>query len=121
MSPDETDRFRSALLQERKRVVEAIDYVRHEAPRAAEDDQTEVNLDNHLAEGASLTLEQEIDDTLEENAEQILAEIDQALARIEGGTYGKCETCGNEIDAERLEAIPYATQCIDCKRREEGG
>jgi RNA polymerase-binding transcription factor len=78
-----------------------------------------VNLDNHLAEGASLTLEQEIDDTLEENAEHVLGEIDDALARIDAGTYGKCLTCGNQISAERLDAIPYATQCIDCKRREE--
>jgi len=119
LSAVDTDRFRTALLEERKRVVESIDYVRQEAPRAAEDDQTEMNLDNHLAEGASLTLDQEIDDTLEENAEHVLAEIDEALARIDAGTYGTCVTCGKEISAERLEAIPYATQCIDCKRREE--
>ena len=121
MSAVDTDRFRTALLEERKRVQDALDYLRSEEPRAAEDDRTEMNLDNHLAEGATLTLEQEIDDTLEENSEHLLAEIDDALARIEAGTYGDCVKCGNPIAPERLEAIPHAALCIDCKRQEERG
>ena len=80
-----------------------------------------MNLDNHLAENASLTLDQELDDTLEENSGNMLAAIDAALARIDDGTFGTCVTCGRKIAVERLEAIPYATQCIDCKRREEQG
>lgn len=121
MSTVDTDRFRTALLEERKRVQDALDYLREEQPHASKDDRTEASLDNHLAEGASLTLEHEIDDTLEENSEHVLTEIDQALARIEAGTYGTCAHCEKEIAPERLEAIPYATQCIDCKRREERG
>ena len=50
----------------------------------------------------------------------MLAEIDAALKRIEDGTYGTCTNCGNEILPERLEARPWATLCIDCKRRREG-
>jgi DnaK suppressor protein len=119
MSPLDTERFRDALLEERKRVDSAIDYMRGENPRS-DDDGTESHFDNHLAEAASTTLDEEIDDTLEENSEHVLAEIDQALARIDAGTYGICVSCGREIQLERLEAIPYATQCIDCKRRDEG-
>jgi DnaK suppressor protein len=48
-----------------------------------------------------------------------LREVDAALVKIAGGTYGVCERCGNSIDLERLEAIPWAALCIDCKRAEE--
>ena len=45
--------------------------------------------------------------------------IDAALARLDEGTFGTCLKCGTEITLERLEALPYATQCIEDKRREE--
>ena len=67
------------------------------------------------------TLGREIDYTLGDNAEQILSSIDAALARIEEGTYGKCSSCGDEIPPGRLEAYPWASLCIDCKRKAEGG
>jgi len=46
-------------------------------------------------------------------------QIDQALAKIDEGTYGVCEDCGEQIAFERLEAIPFATLCIECKKRHE--
>jgi RNA polymerase-binding protein DksA len=51
----------------------------------------------------------------------VLAAIDAALQRIDEGTFGTCRTCGKPIGEDRLEALPYTTQCIDCKRREERG
>ncbi len=123
MSPIDTDRFQTILLDERQRVVDAISYLHEETPGSLEDETEEIigSADNHPAETASATLDREIDYTLEENSEHVLAEIDAALARIQEGTYGTCRTCGQPIAEERLEAIPYATQCIDCKRREERG
>ena len=50
----------------------------------------------------------------------MLAEIDAALKRIEEGTYGICTNCGKEIPVDRLEALPWATLCIDCQRGLEG-
>jgi DnaK suppressor protein len=47
--------------------------------------------------------------------------INDALKRIEDGTYGICANCGKPIGEERLAAIPWATHCIDCKRLEERG
>jgi RNA polymerase-binding protein DksA len=119
----DTDRFRELLLEERQRVLEAIEYLHEENPGTIEEETEEIvgSSDNNLAETASVTLDREIDYTLEENSEHVLAEIDRALRRIEGGTYGICRTCGRPISPERLEAIPYADQCIDCKRREERG
>jgi DnaK suppressor protein len=46
-------------------------------------------------------------------------QIDQALAKIEDGTYGVCEDCGEQIAFERLEALPFATLCVECKKRRE--
>jgi RNA polymerase-binding transcription factor len=46
-----------------------------------------------------------------------LHDVDRALAKVTGGTYGACERCGNPISPERLEAIPWATLCIDCKQK----
>jgi len=48
-----------------------------------------------------------------------LNQIETALYQIELGKYGKCVTCGNKIPEGRLEAIPYALMCLDCKTREE--
>ena len=69
--------------------------------------------DNHLADTATATYDRELDYTLEENSEHVLAEIDAALQRIEDGTYGICTNCGKPIADERLEALPWATLCID--------
>ena len=87
-----------------------------------EEDSGEINTaagDQHLADHASDMLEREMDWTLEENAEHILSEIDDALARIDEGTYGRCAVCGEEIPAERLDAVPYATLCVKDRRLQE--
>ena len=102
-------------------MLDAIEYLHKENPGSIEDETEEMPIDNHLAETATATLDREIDYTLEENSEHVLAAIDAALERMEEGTFGKCATCGREIAEDRLAAIPWATQCIDCKRREERG
>jgi len=48
-----------------------------------------------------------------------IEQIDMALGKIDNGTYGICEDCGGEIPLARLEALPFATQCIECKRKAE--
>jgi len=111
----DTPRFRAALLEERERIAKALEKLRDdevEEPAAS---------DNHLAETATATLDREIDDTLEENSTRMLAAIDSALGRVDAGTYGTCERCGREISLERLEAYPWASLCIDCKREAERG
>ncbi len=51
--------------------------------------------------------------------QKLIKKIDEALARIEGGTYGICESCGNPISIKRLEARPVTTLCIECKTMQE--
>ncbi len=116
----DTDRFRAALLDERERVEKALANLRDDHPGSL-DDEIEESSDNHLGETASATLGREIDYTLGENAEEVLSQIDGALKRLDEGTYGTCERCGKEIVPERLEAYPWASLCIDCKREVERG
>lgn len=53
------------------------------------------------------------------NEREMLAQIERALGRIDAGTYGVCESCGNPIGKGRLMAFPRATKCMACKQREE--
>jgi RNA polymerase-binding transcription factor len=119
MSTIDTDRFRQQLQTERTRVANAIEYLHSENPGTIEDETGEESYDNHLADIATVTSDRAIDYTLEDNAENLLAAIDRALERIEDGTYGTCVNCGQAIAEERLEAMPWAELCIDCKRRAE--
>ena len=123
MTSIDTRPFREALLDERRRVEHALATLRDEHPGSLDEEveETSPTNDNHLAETATATLGREIDYTLGDNAEQVISEIDDALKRIEDGTYGTCVSCGKEIPRERLEANPWASLCIDCKRRAEGG
>lgn len=122
MTTIDTSRFRQALEEERRRVVEALEAIdADEEQLLGEQAGEEVGFENHLADGATVTFERELDFSLEENSEKVLGEIDAALARIEDGTYGTCVRCGRAIGEERLEAKPYASLCIEHQRELERG
>ncbi len=123
MSTIDVESFKTRLLEERERTQKAIEYLHEENPGSTEDEARELSggADNHPADIATHTYDRELDSTLEDSEEQHLAHIDAALARIEAGTYGICENCGKPIGVERLEALPWATLCIDCKRKAERG
>ena len=118
MTIDLGDR-RTELLRLRENIVRAA------GDLAADDEGVgELNTaagDQHLADHASDLVDLELDQTLGENAENVIAEIDEALARLDAGTYGTCSVCGAAIPEERLAAVPYATLCLDDKRRQEQG
>lgn len=122
MSAVDTAHFRDLLIEKRQAVVEALDYLHKENPGSLEDGTGELvsgSADQHMADTATETVDREIDYTLEESDGRLLAAIDAALTRIDAGNYGVCVNCGAQIAAERLEAMPWATLCIECKRREE--
>ena len=117
----DTESFRTSLLEERSRIENAIEYLHRENPGSLEDETEEVlgTSDNHLGDAAAGTLDREIDYTLEGHSEQVLSQIDEALTRIDSGTFGTCARCGHAIPEERLEARPWATLCIGCQREVE--
>jgi DnaK suppressor protein len=121
MTTIDVEPFKARLLDERQRTLKAIAYLQEENRSETEDELRELSggSDNHLADIATHTYDRELDSTLEESEGQHLAHIDAALARIEAGTFGICENCGQQIGYERLEAMPWVTLCIDCKRKAE--
>ena len=112
----DTERFRKLLVDERERVSSTVENLHESNSRSFEEETEEETYDNHLADSATATLNREIDSTLEENSGHVLVGIDEALDRIENGTFGTCARCGKQIAEDRLEALPYATRCIDCQR-----
>ena len=74
---------------------------------------------NDQADVGSTTLERDHEMSLANNARDMLDQIERALAKIDDGTYGVCESCGNAIGKGRLQAFPRATLCVSCKEREE--
>ena len=109
-----TEEVRTRLLTERAR----IDELRHAANRLTADAQeaTERELssaEQHPAELASETIGLEIDHSVLQHADLELEELEAAVIRVDTGSYGKCEACGNPISEARLEAIPTARFCIE--------
>ena len=74
---------------------------------------------NDQADVGSTTLERYHELSLANNARDMLNQIEFALTRIDDGTYGVCENCGNAIGKGRLQAFPRATLCVSCKERQE--
>lgn len=69
--------------------------------------------DNHPADAATETFERERDHAIDENLDQKLSEVQAALQRIGEGSYGHCELCREPISYERLEALPWASTCLE--------
>ncbi len=76
--------------------------------------------DDHPADLASETFEREKDLALESNITDLLAKVNTALEKMDEGSYGFCDSCGVEISAPRIEALPWASLCRNCQERVEG-
>ena len=74
-----------------------------------------------IADRAASSYNKEFLFTQSTNERQMLGMVDSALARIREGTYGECISCGNEINAKRLEAVPWTRYCIECQEKLEKG
>ncbi len=73
----------------------------------------------HMADVGTDTFGREVELTIASAGSETMKLIDEALERIEDGTYGKCQICGCQVDMKRLEAVPYAHLCISCQSEEE--
>jgi signal peptidase II len=103
-------------LQEEIEELEA-DILRHES-EIASGDVTQGAGDDQADAGAK-TYEREREIALTLNARDLVAQNERAIARIDAGTYGVCESCHKPIGKERLQAFPRATLCVACKQKEE--
>ena len=113
-------RLRRKLLDMRRRLVNEVERIsRNSLSRrdAASGDVSAMPI--HMADIGSDNYDKEFALELIEGEQQELRDIDAALHKLDEGTFGKCEQCGGKVGYGRLNAIPYARLCIECKRTEE--
>ena len=107
---------RQLLLEERQTYTSQAEALKNEADSLAlEHEPGDVQFDEEGGEGGTANVDREIDLYLSAQARATVAEIDRALRKIDEGTYGVCESCGQQIPEARLQALPYATLCVNCK------
>lgn len=114
MADTRYDGVREALEDEKSSVERQMEE-NHVAP---EGEEVEVSVDEGFADSAQATTERAEFLALAEQLRTHHKEVRAALERLEAGTYGKCESCGEEIPLDRLEAIPTARLCVGCKQKE---
>jgi len=121
LSRREVSELRKMLDQERDRLMAELEAMEEHAPEVEEQVGMDIGggYDEDLADVASSTFEREKSVALETSVQHTLTQVEEALQRIDDGTYGRCLRCGNPIDFARLKVLPYATLCIRCKELEE--
>lgn len=112
-----TDELKPVLVEMLEDLQEKVDY--YEENRERDRDLEGAGYTNHQADDASQVFDQARDLTFLRRSQNRLREVKDALERMEAGTYGICENCGQPIDLARLEAIPYTTLCLSCAEARE--
>ena len=105
--------LRSRLENERKRLNEELEQLKSSARPT--DERREGSPFGKREEEATESFELEKRLTLEKRIREQLVEVERALQKFEDGTYGLCDSCGQVIDTARLEALPQASLCLNCK------
>jgi DnaK suppressor protein len=115
--------FQERLIQERVQLLKELGYfedkIFNNSQRDAAGDLSAYSV--HMADQASDAQEREKAYHMASAEGRLLYHIDEALRRIKEGTYGQCQICGKTIKKARLEIVPHARLCIECKKAEENG
>ena len=120
MTKQQLKQFRTALLHERTKFAGEIRAIVREAsknPREASGDLSAYTV--HLADMSADTYERELSMNIASSEQEVLYQIDEALKRLDEGTYGVCLQCSKPISMKRLKAVPYTSLCISCQRVKE--
>ena len=123
MRKTELDRFKKMLLAEKDRVTKALARHTEHIEKAAKEagGGSGKAHSNHMADQGSDEFQYETTIKFANTEGRYLYNIEEALKRIEDGTYGKCIECNKNIALPRLRRLPYTRMCIDCKEKEEAG
>ena len=111
------DEARTRLTAERVAAASRIAALQRDVDDIVESAKGGATDDEHDAEGATIAFERAQAMALLEETRLQVSTLDEALVRVDAGSYGTCESCGNPIAAERLAARPAATRCITCATR----
>jgi RNA polymerase-binding transcription factor DksA len=121
LKTEELESFRLMLHGLRDRLRGDLNQMTDEALKRNQPDSSG-NLSNvplHMADVGTENYDQEFTLGLIENEQETLDQIQDALARIEGGTFGRCQECAGPISKARLQVLPYTRYCIECARKLE--
>ena len=120
LTKEQIKQFRQLLITERTKLAEEIKSIAQDvstSPREASGDLSAYTV--HLADMAADTYDRELSMNIVSSEQEILYQIDDALKRLDDGSYGVCQQCNQPITMSRLKAVPYASLCINCQRAKE--
>ena len=120
LTKDQIKHFRQLLITERTKLADEIKTIAREAsisPREASGDLSAYTV--HMADMAADTYDRELSMNLVTGEQELLYQIDDALKRLDDGSFGICQQCSQPITMSRLKAVPYASMCINCQRTKE--
>ena len=120
LNKDQIKQLRQLLITERAKLAEEIKQIARDAstsPRDASGDLSAYTV--HLADMAADTYDRELSMNIASSEQEMLYQIDDALKRLDDGSYGVCQQCNHPIAMSRLKAVPYASMCIECQRSKE--
>jgi RNA polymerase-binding protein DksA len=115
-SAKEIERLKKSLLTSRSKIVDNTEHLEQDVHTNTVGGGVKFN---HMADAGSDTFEMDFSMEQLENKENLIYDIDEALRKMEAGTYGECEECGKKITLERLRAIPFTTKCLPCQEESE--
>ncbi|MFV0136535.1 TraR/DksA family transcriptional regulator [Streptomyces sp. HMX87] len=116
-TPEEVDEARGELQSEEARLRAEIDSSERSLAGLMRDSGDGAGHDEADTGSKNITREHEL--ALAANAREMLTQTERALERLDAGTYGLCENCGNPIGKARMQAFPRATLCVECKQKQE--
>ena len=117
LKPEEMKAYRESLERLRDRLHGDLTQMTDEALGSTSENAGNLShTPTHQADEGTDVFDQEFDLSMIENDQETLIQIDQALDRIDAGTYGACTECGKLVAKPRLQALPYTRTCIDCAR-----
>ena len=120
MKKSDLKKYEKLLLAKRQTLLEELENLRKESASTIKDSTGELSsYTYHMADLGTDAQEREKKFHLASKSGRLLYHIDEALRRIKDGAYGKCDQCGEDISTARLEAVPHARMCIECKEKEE--
>jgi RNA polymerase-binding transcription factor DksA len=110
------------LLEERARLLEAMDHLDRNVAQSLKDASGDLSAYSmHMADQGSDAFEREMNHLLSTTEGRLLVDTVEALRRLYRGEYGSCLSCGKKITRERLQAVPQARLCVTCQARTERG
>ncbi len=121
MNPQQLEHFKKIIMEKRERLLKELDHLKSSGLNTSMKDTSGDHsaYSFHMADQGTDTMDREQQYFFASREGNLLYHLNLALERIEKGEYGICVQCSKEINHERLEAVPHARLCIECKSKEE--